>query len=133
MSMILVMDDDRLVRTLLENCLRNAGHAVLLAANGHEGLRLLREHPVNAIILDMNMPEMDGWTTAVVIRQELGMHLPIVAYSAYKLEGDKARALGAGCTHFLPKPIDVGQFMETLSIALMENPIPPQSPSSSLS
>ena len=131
--MILVMDDDRLVRTLLENCLRNAGHAVLLAANGHEGLRLLREHPVNAIILDMNMPEMDGWTTAVVIRQELGMHLPIVAYSAYKLEGDKARALGAGCTHFLPKPIDVGQFMETLSIALMENPIPPQSPSSSLS
>ncbi|MFO0921316.1 MAG: response regulator [Pirellulales bacterium] len=126
MSMILVVDDDRLVRTMLENCLRNAGHAVLLATNGQEGLKLLREHSVNAIILDMNMPELDGWSTAVFIRQELGMQLPILAYSAYKLEGDKARALGAGCTHFLPKPIDVGQFMETLSHALGSKTLPPQ-------
>ncbi len=118
MPMILVVDDDRLVRTTLENCLRNAGHAVLLAPNGNHGLRLLREHPVDAIILDMNMPELDGWSTAVYIRHNLCMEVPIIAYSAYNLEGDKTRAMNAGCSFFLPKPVDAGCIMKILANAL---------------
>ncbi len=114
---VLVVDDDRMIRTAMENLLRNAGHAVALAKDGVEGLQVFQDNEFDVVILDMNMPEMDGWTTAAAIRNA-GSQVPIIAYSTYALKADEMRAKTAGCTHFLGKPVDAGKLMSTLAEAM---------------
>jgi CheY-like chemotaxis protein len=115
MLKILIADDDRLIRILLENFLRNAGHAVFAASNGREAFEIAQKHDIDLALMDMNMPELDGWTATLLIRDRFDNRIEVVAVTAFDLPGDRARAAAAGCTRFLAKPIDVDSLAETIA------------------
>ena len=120
MSTILVADDDRLTRQLLKRCLSDAGHAVLTACNGREALALMSAQPIDLVLMDMNMPELDGWAAASKISNDFEQRVPVVAVTSYGLPADKARAATAGCRSFLSKPIDVKILISTVTNALKQ-------------
>ncbi len=123
MSTILVADDDRMTRLLLERSLSEAGHAVVTACNGREALELMSAQPIDLVLMDMNMPELDGWSAACRISIDFQQRVPVVAITSYGLPADKARAATAGCRQFLSKPIDVRVLMATIDEALKKPPV----------
>jgi len=122
MSTILVADDDRMTRQLLQRCLSTAGHKVVVASNGLEALNLMNEQSVDLVLMDMNMPELDGWTAACKINVEFENRVPVVAVTSYGLPADKARAATAGCKSFITKPIDLRILLLTVADALKPHP-----------
>ena len=99
---ILVIDDDETIRDLLTHVLEGWKHDVACAANGREGLqRLYAEHP-DLVVLDVDMPEMDGWQTLERVR-ELGQ-VPVLMLTAKETELEKVRALRSGADDYLTKP-----------------------------
>ncbi len=115
MLKILIADDDRFVRHLLRNVLTNAGHTVLMACNGQQACALAMEHEIDLALMDMNMPEVDGWTATRQIKNKIDHRIEVIAVTSYTLPGDQARAAAAGCTRFLAKPIDVNQLAELIA------------------
>jgi DNA-binding response OmpR family regulator len=101
-KIILIIDDDPLILRLLEYSFSRAGAQVHTAANGSEGLRLLRAQPPHLVILDIMMPEMDGWEVCSRIRQI--SDVPIIFLSALGGEDDIVRGLEDGAIDYVPKP-----------------------------
>ena len=85
--------------------LQDAGAKVALAENGKQGLDESLRRPFDAILLDMQMPIMDGYTAAAAMR-EAGVNCPIIALTAHAMSGDEEKARAAGCDDYLSKPID---------------------------
>ena len=101
-------DNAQLVRFLLEN----AGYQVFAAADGVTGLEMALEHLPDLILLDLSIPEMDGWEVAQKLKQEQKTKaIPLVALTALTSAEDKKRAMDAGCQGYITKPIvDVSKF-----------------------
>lgn len=101
-SKVLVIDDDEILCELVKQVLENSGHAVLVANDAATGLRLLYDERPDLVVLDVNMPEMDGWEVLGRIR-ELG-EMPVLMLTAEDTELDKVRALRGGADDYLTKP-----------------------------
>lgn len=100
-------DNSELVRFLLER----AGYDVVCAFDGMSGLEKAMIEIPNLILLDMAMPEMDGWQTAKALKaSEITGEIPLVALTAFTLPGDKQRALDSGCDAYISKPLKVAEF-----------------------
>jgi len=117
---ILLIEDNEQNRYLATFLLEAHGYEVVQATNGRHGLQLARsEHP-DLILLDIQLPEMDGYAAARELRKIEGLtNTPIVAVTSYAMTGDRERALAAGCSGYIEKPIDpdsfaqqVGRFLE---------------------
>lgn len=106
------MDNYELVRFILER----AGYDVFLAVNGRDGVDAARlQHP-DMILMDLGMPEMDGWSAAEKIKSDPVTRLiPLYALSAYTLPSDRKRALDAGCDGYLTKPIHMQSFLDAIN------------------
>jgi signal transduction histidine kinase len=105
---ILYVEDDISSRMLIKQVLDVAGYEVVEAGNGMEGIRLAQETTPDLILMDINMPGLDGYAAATKIKGLPGLaDTPIIAVTANVVEGDRERALTAGCDGYLPKPIDV--------------------------
>jgi signal transduction histidine kinase len=105
---ILYVEDDLPSRMLVSQVLDMAGYEVVEAADGMVGIRLAEELKPDLILMDINMPGLDGYAAATKIKSLPGMtNTPIIAVTANVVEGDRERALTAGCDGYLPKPIDV--------------------------
>jgi signal transduction histidine kinase len=105
---ILYVEDDLSSRMLVRQVLHSAGHEVLEAEDGIAGIRLAQEERPDLILMDINMPGLDGYEAATKIKSLPGLAAtPIIAVTANVVEGDRERALTAGCDGYLPKPIDV--------------------------
>jgi CheY-like chemotaxis protein len=113
---VLVVEDieDNLV--LITSLLEMADFTVVEARDGREAITQAKAHQLDLILLDMSLPEMDGWTVARTLRQmpEFASTL-IVALTAHAMPGDRERTLDAGCDEFLTKPIDVPNFLPTIN------------------
>jgi signal transduction histidine kinase len=93
---------------LVNQVLYSAGYEVMEAEDGIEGIRLARETKPDLILMDINMPGLDGYEAATKIKGLPGLAAtPIIAMTANVVEGDRERALTAGCDGYLPKPIDI--------------------------
>ncbi|HEY7362949.1 MAG TPA: response regulator [Methylomirabilota bacterium] len=110
-SRILYIEDDPGSRLLVRSVLERAGYVVLDAEDGITGMEVaLRERPA-LILLDVNLPEVDGYTVATALRTFPKLsEVPIVAVTAYAAPGDRERTLVAGCDGYIAKPIDVDAF-----------------------
>ncbi|MCD6554898.1 MAG: response regulator [Anaerolineae bacterium] len=108
MSKILYVEDNLANRLLVKRVLEAAGHTVLEAVDGLEGIRVAQESTPDLILMDINIPGMDGYevTTRLKSIPEL-KDIPIVALTAKVMAGDREMALTAGCDGYIPKPIDV--------------------------
>ncbi len=105
---ILYVEDDAPSRMLVKQVLQFAGYKVFEAEDGMTGIRVAQEAKPDLILMDVNMPGLDGHEAATKIKSLPGMSdLPIIAVTANVLEGDRERALTAGCDGYLAKPIDV--------------------------
>jgi CheY-like chemotaxis protein len=116
MARILIVEDNvdnyELVRFLLER----AGHETRWASGGREGIQMAKQEKPDLIIMDLSLPEMDGWTATERIKTDAETnHIPIAALTAHTLPGDRKRALDAGCDSYLSKPINIALFNETVS------------------
>ncbi len=112
MRRILLVEDHEEIWDFLSRRLRRRGFEVSLAHDGQEGVaKALAERP-DVVLLDMNLPVMDGWTAARTIKADPGgAGLPIIALTAHAMAGDREKALAAGCDDYHPKPVDFSQLL----------------------
>lgn len=116
---ILVVEDNidnyELVRFVLER----AGYDVFLAMNGRDGVAAARLQKPDLILMDLSMPEMDGWMAAEKLKSdEITTSIPLYVLSAHTLPSDRKRALDAGCDGYVSKPIHMAGFLEVIEKAL---------------
>jgi two-component system, OmpR family, response regulator MprA len=109
MTTILVVDDDPKIRSVLGRGLRFEGYNVHLAADGHEGLRIARETPLDLVILDVMLPRMDGLEIARRLRR--GMSVPILMLTARDAVPDRIAGLDSGADDYLIKPFDFDELL----------------------
>ena len=119
---ILLVEDNednlQLVRFLLER----AGYVVLCGHNGREGLAMARQELPNLILMDLSLPEIDGWEAAQELKADpKTAQIPLLALTAHTLPGDRKRALALGFDGYISKPIDVAKFGDNISKALLNN------------
>jgi len=106
MKKILVADDRPTSRELLRNALEGCGYELFEACDGREALTMARLHHPDAIILDLHMPELDGFGVVEALRREQDFAAtPIMALTASAMVGDRERAIAAGFTGYIAKPI----------------------------
>lgn len=104
---ILLCEDDERNAKLIKDILEFHGYEVHVAVDGEEGVRMAKELMPEIILMDIQMPKMDGLTAIHEIRKEGSLaHIPIVAITSFAMAGDKERILKAGADYYLSKPID---------------------------
>jgi len=113
---ILVVEDTPANRALATKLLRAAGHEVLAASTGATGVALARERLPDLVLMDLGLPDVDGWQALNEIRADGGAvaGLRVVAFTAHAMRGDRDRALAAGFDDYLSKPIDFTTFADTV-------------------
>jgi two-component system, cell cycle response regulator DivK len=107
---ILYVEDNPDNMVLVKRVLEAAGYSMLEANNGLEGLSIAEKNTVDLILLDINLPDIDGYEVARRLRQNNSPHLlyvPIIAITANALKGDAEKALNAGCDVYMSKPINI--------------------------
>ncbi len=108
MATILYVEDDSANRKLIQRILTAEGYEVLVAANAEEALSALENQTPDLILMDINMPETDGFTLTKQIKADPRFaNVPIVALTANVMKGDRERVLEAGCNGYIQKPVDV--------------------------
>ena len=118
---VLIVENDEVNRMTAEKVIQRFGHRVVTARNGQEALDALRGNPFDLILMDVQMPVMDGVEATRRIREgEAGPEhqgIPIIAMTAYAMVGDREKFLAAGMDDYLAKPVDIESFRETLARA----------------
>src|SRR5262249_18816365 len=106
---VLIAEDNLVNRRLVTRVLEKRGHTVSAAATGREALDQVQHERFDVILMDVQMPDMDGLETAAAIRRLeaiQGAHTPIIAVTAYSMKGDRERCLAAGMDDYITKPIN---------------------------
>ena len=114
---ILLVEDDNVNREVVKGMLKKQGYTVDIAVNGLEALAKFHLYKYDVILMDIQLPEMDGIEAVKRIRsseQTTGRHTPIVAVTAFALQGDKERFISLGMDDYLPKPIQMAELFSTL-------------------
>lgn len=114
---VLVVDDGEPNRRLIRLVLERAGVRVQTATNGQEAVELVSNRDFDIVLMDMQMPVMDGYTATTRLRQQ-GVTLPIIALTANTMHGDEEKCRAAGCTGFLGKPVDLDELIRTVAAEL---------------
>jgi CheY-like chemotaxis protein len=113
---ILLIEDNEANRYLVTYLLEKHGYAVAAAADGAAGIALAAEIRPALILLDIQLPRMDGYEVARVLRRQPDLaRTPIVAITSYAMAGDRERILAAGCDGYIEKPIDPETFVSDIS------------------
>lgn len=111
---ILIAEDDDINYMYLSHMLDKAGATVVRAINGHQVVDLTTEHIYDMILMDLKMPVMDGFEATKIIRSRYP-DIPIIALTAFALEEDRKRAVQAGCSDFIKKPVFPDSFMQIVT------------------
>ena len=115
---ILLAEDNAVNRTLATALLERRGHIVVATENGREALEALERENVDLILMDVQMPVMDGFEAIRAIRikeQSSGVHLPIIALTAHAMKGDRERCLAAGADEYVTKPIRMAELLAAMN------------------
>lgn len=113
---VLVIEDNEQNLYLVTFLLEQSGFEVVAARSGPEGIALAASAQPDLILLDIQLPEMDGYAVARALRQNPRLKdVPVVAVTSYAMVGDRERTLAAGCTGYLEKPINPDTFMGEIS------------------
>ena len=114
---ILVVEDALLNIKLIREILTYRGDTVFEAANGREGIDLAIEKKPDLILMDIQMPVMNGMEATQLIKANPATrHIPIVALTGYAMDGDKKRMLEAGCDGYLSKPFRIKELLQAIDI-----------------
>lgn len=119
---VLIIEDNEQNMYMLTYLLQSENYEILQAFNGVDGIMMANEKNPDIILLDIQLPEMDGYTVAQKIRESVKLKsTPIIVVTSYAMVGDKEKALSSGATGYIEKPIDPDTFIEQMNSFL-----PPQ-------
>jgi two-component system cell cycle response regulator DivK len=105
---ILYIEDNSDNRMLVRRVLEAEGYRVVEAEDGPEGIKLLRSMTPDLILMDINLPDIDGYEVTKRLKQAPSMtNVPVIAMTANVMRGDREKTLAAGCDGYIPKPIDI--------------------------
>lgn len=122
MHRLLVVEDNEENRDALSRRLQRRGFEVLIAINGKVGVEMAKANKPDLILMDMNMPELDGWEATRQIRaQDANSNLPVIGLTAHAMPGDRERAIDAGCADYHTKPVDFPKLLTQIE-ALLRGP-----------
>ena len=122
MASILYVEDDLANRILVRRILTAEGHEITEAGNAEEALAALEQHTPDLILMDINMPEVDGFTLTKRIKSNPAWkNIPVVALTANVMKGDRERVLQAGCDGYIQKPLDVDALPRQIASFLPKN------------
>lgn len=112
MAKILVIEDDEMNLKLVKILLQKEGYEVFGITNAEDGLKKVLEDDFDLILMDIQLPKMDGLTLTRIIKENpLKRNIPIVALTAFAMKGDKEKAIESGCNGYIEKPIDTQKFI----------------------
>lgn len=124
MGKVLVVEDNPANMTLATFLLKSAGHTVLGATDAESGLTLARSEQPDLILMDIQLPGMDGLqATALLKADEATRAIPVIALTALAMKGDEERIRAAGCDGYIAKPLAYREFLATISTLLVKAPI----------
>jgi CheY-like chemotaxis protein len=119
---ILIVEDNMDTYELMRFILELNGYETFLAMDGLDGVNAARKQRPDLILMDLSMPEMDGWEATRRIKNDpITDSIPLIAVTARALPGDRARALEAGCDDYITKPMDLSELISMVNRAL-KNP-----------
>ena len=112
---ILIVEDNMDTYELVHFILEKSGFETFLAVNGRDGVTAARKQKPDLIIMDLSMPEMDGWTATGLIKRDMQTSsIPLIALTAHALPGDRQRAMDAGCDEYITKPMDLDDLVDAV-------------------
>lgn len=117
MARILLVEDNEMNRDMLSRRLQKRGYEVVVATDGASGVDMARSSSPDLILLDMSLPEVDGWEAARRIRA-IGGAAPIIALTAHAMAGDREKALEAGCDDYDTKPVELARLLAKIEALL---------------
>lgn len=119
MARVLVVEDNAANMTLVVFLLQSAGHTVITAVDAEAGLALARDEQPNLILMDIQLPGMDGLqATALLKSAEATSAIPVVALTALAMKGDEERIRAAGCDGYIAKPLRYQEFLAAIAAQL---------------
>src|SRR5687768_18169163 len=123
MATILIVEDNATNMKLSTFLLESADYTVVAATNAEAGLTLAREQHPDLILMDIQLPGMDGLqATALLKSDEATRDIPVIALTALAMKGDEERILAAGCDGYIAKPLAYKDFLATISAQLLKAP-----------
>jgi CheY-like chemotaxis protein len=112
---VLVIEDNEMNMKLARSLLQIGKYSVLEAIDAESGVQLAREHHPDLILMDIQLPGLDGLAATQKIKNDPAMKdITIVALTSYAMQGDEKKAMDVGCAGYIAKPIDTRSFLETL-------------------
>jgi two-component system cell cycle response regulator DivK len=124
MPKILIVEDNEENRDSLSRRLQRRGYEVVAAADGRSGLVMAQSEKPDLILMDMNMPELDGWEATRQIKAITELrNVGVLALTAHALAGDKERALQAGCADYHTKPVDFSKLLAQVEAILQSRSV----------
>jgi two-component system, cell cycle response regulator DivK len=115
MKEVLIIEDNENNLYLMRFILTKLGHQVIEARDGSAGVKLAKKNLPDLILMDIQLPVMDGYAATRLIREDEALRdVPIIAVTSFAMVGDKEKAIEAGCTAYVEKPINPGDFIKVL-------------------
>jgi two-component system cell cycle response regulator DivK len=125
MARVLVVEDNAANMTLATYLLESAGHTVIRATDAETGLTLARQEQPDIVLMDIQLPGMDGLQATAFLKQdEATRRIPVIALTALAMKGDEERIRAAGCDGYVAKPLSYRDFLATVSSHLTLAPPP---------
>jgi len=119
MPRILLVEDNEFNRDMLSRRLQRKGFDVIIAEDGESGIRLAQESRPDLILMDMDLPVLDGWEATRRLKADPAMSsIPVVALTAHAMKSDHDRAMASGCDDFATKPIEFTVLLDKITRAL---------------
>jgi len=125
MAKVLYIDDTENNRILVKRRLERSGYQVLAAGSAKEGLALASSEKPELILMDLGMPDVDGWTATRQLKADPNLqNIPVIALTAHAMQGDQEKAIEAGCDEYETKPFDFARLIQKIQ-ALLDSRKPP--------
>jgi CheY-like chemotaxis protein len=115
-KIVLCVEDNMQNRLLVNRILTSRGYTVIEAEDGLAGLEMIRQHKPPLVLLDINLPGIDGLDIVAKVKGDNELrHIPVIALTASAMQGDRERFLAAGCDDYLSKPIQVQELIQIVN------------------
>jgi CheY-like chemotaxis protein len=123
MPKILLVEDNEMNRDMLSRRLERRGYQVVIAVDGAQGVALARSERPHLILMDMDLPVLDGWeATRQLKAAPETQSIPIIALTAHAMSGDREKAIEAGCDDYDSKPVDLPRLLSKIEALLGQSP-----------
>ncbi|HEX4592678.1 MAG TPA: response regulator [Bryobacteraceae bacterium] len=121
MTRLLIVEDNEMNRDMLARRLTRRGYEVMIACDGIAGIEAARNQQPDLILMDLSLPEMDGWTAMRILKSDTGTRdIPVVALTAHAMDADREKALLAGCDAFDTKPVEITRLIDIMNRLLQK-------------